>query len=168
MLYIFLALLSFCACVGSHIHFCRSASKTVLHSKAFLGLVGCFLGIYAILCFLVPAPSPASVWGMPLKLTGGVLFVLCAPAYLTFYVLTQLMSPSKKILLVLRAQGGASYAQLVEAVRLEAFIDTRLNDLCASGCVIRQGDVCVLSPSGKSIAATLAFCQRLFGRNIGG
>src|SRR5262245_19517417 len=104
MLYLLLALVLFSAAVSSHIALCRRASKTHLHTREFFILSACLLGVYALAVLLWPAPDPKTVWGLPLKITSAAIFILLVPVYLIFYVLTQLTSPSKKMVAFLHAK----------------------------------------------------------------
>ena len=54
------------------------------------------------------------------------MYVIFIPVYLTFYVLTQLMSPSKKILLLLQKRSTLTFDDVVRGVEEEKFIDWEL------------------------------------------
>lgn len=171
MFYIFFALLLFIIAVGVHIAYCRQSTIPGLHSKMFMMIAGACLGVYFLAAVAIGHwrwVGPDSIWGMPFVYTGGFIFILLIPVYLTFYVLTQLMSPSKKILLALHAKPSLAYRDLVDAVAQEDFIGTRLNDLCISGCVVEAQGKYRLSPSGQTIAAFLNFMQAILGRPAGG
>ena len=83
-------------------------------------------------------------------------------------MLTQLTSPSKKILSTIAQRGEASYDDILASVKKEDFINTRLNDLCASGCVTQSNDRYVLTSEGRKIAAILNMMQSILGRKLGG
>ena len=171
MVYVLFSLLLFCASVAVHIFYCRGRSKSMLHVKAFILIAVFFLAVYVtvVLTWLhAPSIDPSSWWGMPVQVTAGTLFFLLVPIYVCFYTLTQLMSPSKKILLTMARQGDLSYADIVLCVGEENFIGTRLSDLCASGCVVQNEDRFVISPSGQKMAAFLDIMQRVLGRDMGG
>jgi hypothetical protein len=170
MAYVLFALFLFCLSVMVHVFFCRNTSKAGLHARAYV-LIAIFLtGVYAAGVYFVDPRmlDPRSFWGLPFKMTSGFIFVLLIPVYLSFYVLTQLMSPSKKILIALSRQGSLSYAGILASIEEEDFINTRLRDLCASGCVIQTGDRYALSASGQKIAMVLNIMQFILGRGIGG
>src|SRR4051812_46823515 len=102
MFYVVFSLLLFVSSVVVHIFYCRHTSKPGLHTKAFILIALLSLGIDGAVAWVVNQQSlfePHSLWGLPLIMTSMVIFVLLVPSYLSFYVLTQLMSPSKKILL---------------------------------------------------------------------
>jgi len=171
MFYIVFVILLFIASVIIHVFFCRRTTRPGLQAKAYILiaiiLIGVYVaGVYAIgkACIL----DGHSLWGLPLKITAGVIFALLVPVYLSFYVLTQLMSPSKKILLTISRRGNLSYADIVLCVQEEDFIGTRLSDLVTSGCVRQTEGRYTLSPSGQKIAAVLNIMQYVLGRGMGG
>ena len=170
MAYIFLASLLFCVSVMAHVFFCRSRPKTEgLHVKAYVVMVILFMGTYAAGAYgLGKIFDPDSLWGLPLKLTGGVIYLLLAPIYLCFYTLTQLMSPSKKILLSLSRSRALSYADILARIEEEEFITTRLNDLRTSGCIEQTHNRLTLTAAGQKIVVYLNIMQKILGRNIGG
>ncbi len=55
---------------------------------------------------------------------------------LSFYTLTQLMSPSKKILICRSRKDSVSYEALLKSIDEEDFIDTRLRRLTGSRNII--------------------------------
>jgi len=171
MAYLFLALLLFCASVMTHVFFCRKASKSCLQAKAFIFIAFIFLLVYFFGGAIIQRSGVlplASVWGLPFRISSGVIFILLIPVYLCFYVLTQLTSPSKKILKSIARQGSVSYADILTCVKEEDFINTRLNDLCASGCVAQNNGRYVLTSEGQKIALTLNLMQFFLGRKVGG
>jgi len=170
MFYIVVIILLFIASVTVHVCYCRQVSKQRLQAKVFIFISVVSWGIYATLAAtsMMSMLDPSSFWGRPFKITAGIIFVLLAPIYLCFYVLTQLTSPSKKILLAISQNGQLSYGDIVASVQKEDFIMTRLNDLCASGCVKQIGEKYVLSSEGRKIAAILDFMQLVLGRKVGG
>lgn len=171
MFYIVFALFLFIASVTVHIFFCRNNSKSGLHAKMFIFTAVIFLCIYTAGAYAAGQGSfldHGSMWGIPLKITAGLIFALLVPIYLSFYVLTQLMSPSKKILLSLSRRGDLSYEDILLCVEEEDFIGTRLSDLCTSGCVRQAQGRYALSPSGQKLAAVLDIMQRILGRGVGG
>ncbi len=100
-------------------------------------------------------------------LTAVVIYVLLVPAYLVFYVSTELMSPSKKILQIIAA-GPCAYSDIFKALERENFIMLRLEELEHSGCLSRQKDRYCLTVSGQAIANMLGLYQLLLGREVGG
>ena len=114
MAYVLFALLLFCASVMTHIFYCRRKPKSVLQARAYVLIAVFFIVAYAAgACFAGCFLDPSSLWGQPFKITAALIFVLLIPAYLSFYVLTQLMSPSKKILICLSKQGSMTYAEIL-------------------------------------------------------
>lgn len=171
MVYVLLALFLFSASVMTHILYCRVTSKTGLHAKAHIFFAFLFLLVYILMVLIIGqtgALTTSSIWGLPFKITAGVIFVLLVPVYLCFYVLTQLTSPSKKIMLTIASFGGASYADILRSVQEEDFIHTRLSDLEKSGCVAHVQGCYRLSPSGRKIAGVLNMMQSVLGRGMGG
>jgi len=171
MLYIALACALFMASVMAHILFCRKMPGPGLHAKAFVLRAIFFLFIYAGSALCIAHArwlGVHSFWGMPFQFSAGIIYILLAPVYLCFYVLTQLTSPSKKILQTISRQGESSRADILASVQKEGFITTRLNDLCMSGCVELIEGRYVLTSEGRKIAATLDFMQLVLGRNRGG
>jgi len=169
--YVLFSLLLFCVSVMTHILFCRVTAKSGLQAKAFILITFVFLGVYAFGVWAIQQAGVLplqSLWGLPFKITAGIIFFLLAPVYLCFYVLTQLTSPSKKILLTISQRGELSRADILASVQEEDFIMTRLNDLCASGCVTQINGRYTLTSEGQKIAAILNFMQFTLGRNVGG
>lgn len=171
MFYIIFVILLFIVSVIVHIFFCRKATKQGLHAKAFIFMSAISLGVY-IMGVLASQYSvvmdPHSLWGLPFRITAGIIFILLVPIYLCFYVLTQLTSPSKKILLTILQAGELSYTDILVSVQKEDFIMTRINDLSASGCVKLVNGRYVLTSEGQKIAVILNFMQFILGRNVGG
>jgi hypothetical protein len=171
MIYPLLALLLFWVAVTLHVFFCRTTTQRGLHASVFCVIAGVFWAIYGFAALLVESWDifdPHSLWGWPFKISGGIIFILLVPVYLSFYVLTQLTSPSKKILLAISQSGELTHADILAIVQKENFIGTRLDDLCTSGCVEMIRGRYVLTPEGRKIAATLDFMQLILGREVGG
>ena len=171
MIYLLLVLLLFCSLVMTHVFFCRRTIQPGLHAKAFVLMAFVYLGIDTLLTLALQYANifnPHSLWGLPFKITSGIIFILLVPIYLCFYVLTQLTSPSKKILLAISQRGELSHRDILASVQKEDFINTRLKDLCTSGCVVQTGGRYVLTSEGQKIAMILNFMQFVLGRNVGG
>ncbi len=171
MFYIICAILLFIFSVTAHIFFCRKTAAPGLHAKAFVFMAIIFLGIYVTIVLSLQCGGmldPHSLWGIPFKITAGIIFILLVPIYLCFYVLTQLMSPSQKILMAISCREGLSYTDIVHSVQKEDFINTRLSDLEKSGCVRKVEGRYVLSLSGRTIAGILDMMQGILGRDMGG
>ncbi len=169
MAYLLLVLVLFCALVAAHVLFCRRTHRPGLQAKAFVQMAFGFWGLYALAAIAISHHlNPYSLWGLPFVWAGEIIFILLAPVYLCFYVLTQLMSPSKKILLAIAQKGELSYDGIVEAVRKEDFIMTRLQDLLVSGCVEEKEGRYVLTSEGRKIEMTLNLMQLCLGRKVGG
>jgi hypothetical protein len=171
MFYIVFALFLFMASVTVHVYFCRKKAKPGLQAKAFIFTAIIFLCIYALGVILLRhggMMDPRSLWGTSFEITAGIIFILLVPVYLCFYVLTQLTSPSKRILSTIAQRGEASYKDILACVQKEDFITSRLNDLCASHCVKQVDSRLSLTKEGQKVAATLKLMQLIFGRNVGG
>lgn len=171
MFYIVLALVLFAALVAAHIFFCRKANRPGLQAKAFGFMAIIFLGFYVTGVSVGPCSvmfDPQGLWGLPFKITAGIIFFLLVPVYLCFYVLTQLTSPSGKILLAISQRGELSRADILACVQSEDFITSRLNDLCTSGCVRQIEDRYILTAEGRKIAGILNLLQLVLGRDVGG
>ena len=171
MFYIVFAIFLFMTSVMGHIFFCRKTKKPGLHAKAFIFMAMISLAIYGI-AVMTPLMSslldPHTLWGLPFKITAAIIFILSVPVYLCFYVLTQLMSPSKKILLTIARQGESSFSEILGSIHQEDFIMTRLRDLCASGCVVETDGRYTLTSEGQRLALILNIMQGILGRNAGG
>ncbi len=171
MFYIVFVILLFIASVTVHIFFCRKTIKPGLHAKVFILTAMVFLGIYVVgvkTPLMASLLDPHSLWGFPFRITAGVIFVLLVPVYLIFYVLTQQMSPSKKILLTIAQRGEVSLSDILASVEQEDVITKRLSDLCMSGCVRLMEGRYTLSASGQKIAVVLNIMQHILGRDMGG
>jgi len=160
-------MMDFCLAIGLftmtvvvHILFCRQQKTKGLQAKAFIFIALFFLLIYIVITVLFNQRS--------FEWSSGLLFVLLVPVYLCFYVLTQLTSPSKKILQALDLQGPLNDKQIVAAIEEEDFINTRLHDLLISGCVVAHQDAYALTASGDKIAWILKAMQVTTGRGMGG
>jgi len=162
MFYILLATVLFISSVFVHILICRHTSKTGLQAKAFIVTAMVFLGVYGLGVAILP------VIGLSFKFTAAIIFFLLIPIYLSFYVLTQLTSPSKKILSAVSHGGEISFNDIVACVEKEDFIGSRLNDLCASGCVRVTDGRYILTANGQKIDAVLNLMQMILGRKAGG
>jgi len=171
MVYVFFALLLFAGSVLVHVLYCRKAPRNCLHLRAYYLIA---LSFFCVYCVGVLAILPGSylrgagVWGMPLQITAGVIFILLVPFYLTFYRHTQLVSPSQKVLSTLSRRGALSFKDIVAGVQEEDFIGTRLADLCTSGCVVNDHGSYRLTTLGKVIVGALVAIQVILGRDIGG
>lgn len=171
MAYILFAFALFCASVAVHIVYCRRTKTPGLQARPFLVISFFFIAVYAAGVYFTGqghALSPDSFWGLPFKLASALIFILLVPTYLMFYALTQLMSPSKKILMSIHRRGSLSYKDILAHIEEEDFINTRLNDLCTSGCAVKVNGRYFLTPEGQKIATALDLTQRLLGRGIGG
>ncbi len=171
MIYIIFSFLMFCFSVFAHVLYCRVHSKQQLHTKVYCLIAMALMAMYVGLVLLVKHLNlfPAdSLMGVPLLWTGLLIFFLLVPIYLRIYVLTQLTSPSKKILETIVAGKQVTYDDIYKAIAAEDFIGTRLRDLGASGCITDQGGVYTITTSGKAIVRILEFMQKSLGRGVGG
>lgn len=161
----------FAVSITIHIFYCRRAAQKRLHIKAYVRILFILLSVYVLGVLALHHGEwlkEHPLLNMPFKITSGIILMLFGPFYLIFYGLTHLVSPSQKILLSVAQNGGASYADIVMYVQEEDFIGTRLRDLCASGCVVQEQGRYMLSPSGRKLATTLEWMQRMTGRGMGG
>jgi hypothetical protein len=134
-------------------------------------MAGVAWGVYTVVAAALPHSAVLNehtVWGFPFKITAGLIFVLLVPMYLCFYALTELTSPSQKILNSLSRDKGLSFPEILNHVDKEDLVLSRLNDLCASGCVVQADGGYVLSAEGRSIAMVLDMMQAFLGREAGG
>ena len=148
----------FLAAVAGHLLCCRKSAKKNLQAKLFTALATAGLTVFVLV---------GAINQLPLLLTASVIYVLLVPVYLIFYVSTELVSPSKKIVQVLAAGPGV-YADLYKALERENFIMLRLEELEQSGCLRREGERYCLTASGQAIAKSLRVYQKLLGRAVGG
>ena len=171
MFYIVLAILLFIASVTTHIVYCRHTTKKGLQAKFFIMTAILFWCVYGGIVFSLQHMGildEHSLWGLPFRITAGFIYILLIPMYLSFYVLTQLTSPSKMILVAIAGKGELTYKDIVLAIKKEDFIGSRLQDLCMSGCVRHLDGQYILTNNGKKIANLLNFMQLILGRNVGG
>ncbi len=156
----------FVAVVGVHLAICRASGKRCLYVREFLMLATIGLALcLGILCGgLFPAISAAE----RLIVTSLLLYVLLIPTYLCFYVLTILMSPSKKVLMLLAAHGSLDRTALHQGLAAEAFIQTRVEDLLVSGMVENKKGRLVLTPQGRMYLNGVKLFGVLMGRPQGG
>lgn len=168
MMDILIGVLIFAGVVLAHLMVCRLRSKDCLHVRDFFIIAG--IGLVALVVILFAAVDAAFFNGMPLDrlpATAIILYVLLMPIYLSFYVLTVLMSPSKKILMSL-AQGDLTRGQLLEALGREEFVQTRIKDLIASRMVRQADGRLILTAHGKPYFMFTRIFGMLLGRPQGG
>ena len=160
-----ISLLLFFFCVALHLGICRRKKKDVLLIKLFLGISGVGLVIF----------WGASFWlhenlnfptALPLSAT--MLYILLVLVYLSFYVNVKIISPSKKILTLIREQRAVTLEELLKFFSNEEFLSPRLEDLGGSGCVYKQEGRYRLSQSGVQVGRLLEIYQKILGRPIGG
>ncbi len=143
--------------VFCHLLYCRASVDKRLQAKVFI--------VTAFVCWVMWAIFSVR---FNLFISASVIYFLCIPVYLVFYVSTVLTSPSKKILLSLSKENIVSYDSLLEVIQRSQFVETRLQELMDSGCVFLKDGRYVLSPSGKTIAEILNVYQVILGRSVGG
>jgi hypothetical protein len=170
MFYLLAAMGFFFIAVFIHIQICRAKrSQAGLWVKLFCVIAGFGLG----LCWLAfvafhHVPHRSGLWALPLELTSSLIYLLLVPSYVVFYVSTQMMSPSKRILMLIDQAGGMELQQLKEAFSDEEFIMPRLRDLEQTGCIAKENGTYKLTPSGLALARFLNCYQILLGRKAGG
>ena len=157
--------------VGLHLGICRREKKDFLLIKKFLFMSVLGLPIFWKTSFLFHYNPPLeihSVWHLPLPVTSTLLYILLTLIYLSFYVNVKLVSPSKKIVTLIREHKGMTYSELLKHFTDPGFIQPRLDDLVKSGCAqIKENRYC-LSPSGRRIGKILEIYQKILGRPKGG
>lgn len=131
----------------------------MLRAKLFITVASGHLIIFIALAIILK---------LPMVLTSVVIYILLIPVYLIFYVCTELVSPSKRILQIIASSNEANYTQVFKALEQENFIMLRLEELEQSGCLKRSDNRFELTASGRKIASILDVYQRLLGRDIGG
>ncbi len=154
----------FCV-VCVHLGLCRLWGKRCLYVRELMMSVAIGLAVCALVLFggFFPALSTAP----RLIMTSLTLYVLLIPIYLCFYVLTILMSPSKKILILLE-KGPLSRTELHDGVAVEAFVQTRLEDLLVSSMVENKNGRLMLTPQGRMYLNVVEAFGVLMGRAKGG
>jgi len=171
MFYLTVMLLFFILSVFIHIVICRNRKLKGLWVKLFcmIAAVNLFLcwGIFLLLGRSI-ALNAASIWGLPLSMTSTFIYILLVPTYTIFYVSTQLNSPSKKVLLLLKKNGAMTFQELLNHFTEEEFIIPRIMDLQKTGCIQCAQRNWRLTPPGLTIAKFLNFYQSILGRQAGG
>ena len=102
---------------GLHLGICRREKKDFLLIKKFLCMSALGLLIFWKTFFLIhynSAPDNHSLWHLPLPVTSTLLYVLLTLIYLSFYVNVKLVSPSKKIMTLIREHKGMTYPELLK------------------------------------------------------
>ncbi len=171
MMYILLSLLMFCVSVSVHVLYCRRQSKQQLHTKAYCAIAVALMGVYLSVAFYVKRSllfSDDSLLGVSLEWTGLAILIVLVPVYLCFYVLTQLTSPSKRIIEAIVKGTEITYDDIRKNIAAEDFIGTRLRDLKISGCITEITEVYTVTASGRLIARVLNIMQKFLGREAGG
>ena len=171
MIDLMVSLLLFAGAVFIHIFICRRSLTRGLLIKQFAVIA--FSNFFFLILFLIYLPLSRSLavdsfWEMPLPVTSLLIYLLLIPVYLTFYTNTQLMSPSKKILLILKERGEMTFEELLKELQKENFISTRLRELVQSRCLSLQNGTYQLNSSGRSFARFLRTYQQILGREKGG
>ncbi len=154
-----LGLFFFVLAMTIHLVLCRLDPQKTLKTKLFM-----IIAIQNWVAFLIVA----SFLHWPFKWSCAAIYLLLIPVYLVFYVITELVSPSKRVLQIVAASDGAAYAQILKGLEQEDFIMTRLEELVQSGCAQEHNGRYWLTASGRAIAGCLAFYQKLLGREMGG
>ena len=156
---VFISGLFFLLSVAIHLILCRIDADKSLKTRLFM-----LIALENLIAFLIAA----FYVHLPFVLTCAAIYVVFVPVYLVFYVTTELVSPSKKVLHIVASSPGSTYAQIFKALEKENFIIKRLEELEQSGCVAKAVDRYGLTSLGRAIAKFLVFYQALLGRDIGG
>jgi len=164
-------LLFFSLSVFIHIVICRNRKLQGLWVKLFcviavVNLLLCW-GIFLWAGRSVALNAP-SIWNLPLSMTSTFIYILLVPTYVIFYISTQLNSPSKKVLLLLKKNNAMSFEELSKHFSEEEFIMPRIKDLQETGCIQCTERHWMLLPPGLTIAQFLNFYQSILGRPAGG
>ncbi len=159
MITVLLCAFSFVCATVLHIFACRYSPDKNLKSKLFLQISAAFLFVFIVVSLH---------FTMPLMWACIIIYILLVPAYLVVYVTTELVSPSKRILMSVANPQGVTYAEIIEYLEKENLITSRLDELVISGCLTRAGDWYILTSSGRSLAAFLDIFGKLLGRGVGG
>lgn len=154
-----LALLFFIASVATHLIFCRNSSSKSLKGKLFIQISILLLLIYIGIAFILK---------LPLIISCSAIYILLIPAYMVVYVTTELVSPSKKILQSLAASQGLTRQEIIAYLEKENLIQSRLDELVQSGCIMKKDEYYVLTANGSMLASFLRMFGLILGRGVGG
>jgi hypothetical protein len=170
MIYLLINLVFFVLVVVTHIGVCRRYKGKGLLVKAFcvMATAGLLLAVAAAVAIKGQVSHWSLIWQLPLFVTAMLIYILLVPTYIIFYVSTQLNSPSKEILLLIKKQGSMSREQLAAQMTDDKFIRPRLVDLKQTDYVTYKDSKYRLNPSGIKVARFLNFYQWLLGRELGG
>ncbi len=164
MLDLILAVVIFLSVVFCHLVICRYRDREKLYVREFLMLA--LFGLAVSIAGSIYLPK-AIVIGPRLIITSVIFYILLIPTYLCFYVLTLLVSPSKKILSVL-ARGPLTKADIHGELEVEQFVQSRLADLLSSGLVTDHQGRLQLTAQGKAYCFIAQLFQSFIGRGQGG
>ncbi len=180
--------------VAIHLGICRRQKRAVLLIKTFFFISGFFLLIFWGASWLFHQsfpPAPKSLWTLPLPISATILYILSVFFYLSFYVNVKLVSPSQKIMTLIREKRCRTYQELLKYFTDSEFVQPRLDDLVDSGCAyllscaprmpldsalsktlfleksVEQGRY-RLSKNGRKIGRILEIYQKILGRPRGG
>lgn len=158
MIDILLSISLFASVVILHAKVCRSKPCNNLYAKDFIIIASCcwLLLLYAL--------THIHVEGGRFILSALVLYILLIPVYLIVYVSMVLISPSKSLLFLLNNEKGLTLEELMNGFKGDALIDSRFEELLASGCMIEKSGKYVLTFNGQMIFQVLMAYQWLSGR----
>ena len=172
MLYLSLSGSIFICCVIIHILLCRFLRKKdglLVKPFIFLSLTGLILLWFLFSVLKSYIETLPDIWRLPLSLTSSMLYLLAIPFYLIFYTNTRLVSPSKKILTLIRDSQALTRAELTRHLTNEEFILSRIYDLEQSGCLRKEkGGHYRLARDGIKIGLILEYYEKVIGRRMGG
>ncbi len=163
MFHLTVSLFFFFLSVVVHILICRGRKTAELQVKLFCAIALGFL----LLCWVV-FRAAWNVWRFSLPISSTVIYLLLIPVYLSFYVNTKFNSPSKMVMVLLRANGTMDYEELLRHFTNEEFVVSRLDDLVKSGCVEEKDGRYRLMTQGRWTAKILEVYQKVLGREMGG
>lgn len=164
MMHVGLAVILFLLAATIHLLYCRQTTSKGLQAKVFLVIaLGVLMFMEGLFIFI-----PFDPWGPALPWTATTIYLLLIPAYLIFYVTTDLLSPSKKILKILQTQGKADDHQLLSAIRADNMIEGRLQELVVSNCAYKREGKFFLTAHGNKLLMIVKLYQWLCGRRMAG
>ena len=162
MVDLIVSLLLFFFSVVLHLGVCRREKRNVLLVKTFLGMSAVGLVIF----WGCRSVRPCAPTALPVSAT--MLYVLLVLVYLSFYVNVKVVSPSKKIMTLIRAHKTMTDEELLTYFTDAEFVCSRLEDLVKSGCIYTEEERYRLSKSGARIGWMLEIYQKILGRPLGG
>ncbi|OGH59281.1 MAG: hypothetical protein A3G34_03080 [Candidatus Lindowbacteria bacterium RIFCSPLOWO2_12_FULL_62_27] len=170
MFWLAMGVLFFLLFVATHILLARAGVMCVELPKL-LGLAVLWLAVYgAVWAVGGGMPAGTGFWNVPLAFTSMALFFLFCLCYILECNLVPYGSPSMKILEFVNRSAGAeaSHVQLKDYLTGERIVQSRLDDLVASGYIAFDGARYTLQPGGRRVARLMRAYRQLFRLEAGG